>query len=436
MHVSIKLICLLLPIGFLSACAESDPKPNRNGVPIYDFESEKEAREELRDWKVSCRDRNKCPDSVAQMVMISGRNLGVCTATLIAPDIAITNSHCFDIDANTSPSQLCERGAFLVFPSSSPSGREIAECGSVMTKSKIASTADKNFRNPDYMVLKLKKPLKRAYEQLDYQGLPNGIKLVAKKVNPKGRGLGELVFDTCEILHNTFFLPAAGNVESPVHVMGSCEVMGGNSGSSLFDDNGKVRGLVFAGLQQDVLEKMRGIVPDNIISTLKRVKPSFATNTACTIVPGYEKLPADCFKGLTDEEQKAAGIDTDKNVMEQVTKELASFRQDPRFGYRFYKGDKRDQSAGFFRPFCYKNDLSSFVDKSFIAPIAVWTAQPDVTERLQESVSVKANTKSCYYYNEPKGINLVVTAFDRDCRNSLASPVETSLKSELWNKCE
>jgi hypothetical protein len=431
-----KTICaaafLFLLLG-LSACGGSDSKSGRYNVPVYD--SDLNVTDLSRNWKVQCRNSSQCPNTVAQVLVATGRSAGVCTATLITNDTAITNSHCFDFDTSNSPDYVCRNGTVLIFASNSPSGREVVECESVIKKSRIGADGTGNFRNPDYMILKLKRSLNRGYEVIDPQGMEDGLRLTVKKVNPVRRNFGELIVETCETLYGTLLMPSANHPHSPVHTMGRCEVIGGNSGSSLFDSNGKIRGLIFAGLTEESHTNREQTLPKSIIGQLKVVRPSLSTNAACIEYFERRLVPNECLKGLTEAEQEVDLKKTEgyARIQEQVTRIPA----DPRFGFAIKEGKLNpNYTLDFsYRPSCAKLDLAT-LPVAYSLPIGIykWKASIGVNSRLKPTIDPgQAQTHTCYFSLFKYSQNSVeVSTSDSRC---LLSPERFSYR-EVLNKCQ
>lgn len=408
--ISVALCCFSLLS--LTACGDSGSKTGRYNVPVY--ETDLNVTDLARDWRVQCRNSSQCPDTVAQVLMATGRSAGVCTATLVASDIAITNSHCFDFDTTNSPDYVCRNGTVLVFASNSPSGREVVECESVIKKSRIGADGSGNFRNPDYMILKLKRSLNRGFEVIDPQGMEDGLRLTVKKVNPVRRNLGELVVETCETLHGTLLMPNANHHNSPVHTMGRCEVISGNSGSSLFDASGKIRGLIFAGLTEESFTRLERTLPKSIVDQLRSVRPSLSTNAACIEYLERRFVPNECLKGLTEAEQQVDVKNTEgySRILEQVTRIPA----DPQFGYSLKEGKlSSNYTVDFsYRPSCYKMDRSTLPITSRVRfDVFNWKASIGISSGLKPTINPgRVQPQNCMFTLNSFGNNSVTISTD------------------------
>ncbi|MFN9067001.1 MAG: trypsin-like serine protease, partial [Bdellovibrionales bacterium] len=276
----------LLPFLFV-ACGKTNKSNNR--MKTFDIDSPN-AVEASSNWQVQCLDSKNCPNTVGQLLMVSGGKGGACTATLIGPDLALSNSHCFDFLPGRSADSTCTGGrTVMIFASNSPSGREVVECESVIRKSELRKS--EGLRSPDYLIIKLKRKLNRGFESINTSGVSDGQALVIKKVNPTRLNLGELEVSRCEVVHGTLFMPGNKSRESAVHVTKGCEVIEGNSGSSLFDAQGKIRGVIYAKLNPDEMDKsgIEGI--EDVTSVIRRVKAGYMTNAACMKLSANRTLP-------------------------------------------------------------------------------------------------------------------------------------------------
>lgn len=414
------LLCVIL--GF-AGCA---PSRSKSRIPLYDTDATT-ALEASEYWQVRCRETRGCPNTVAQLLMVSGRSAGVCTATLIGPDLALTNSHCFDFAPQARLERLCQRGAVLIFPSNSPSGREVVECESILKKTDVR---EEGFRHPDYMILKLKRNLNRGYERLSSQGIADSQRLTIKKINPVRDGFGELVIDRCEVLHGTALLPANKSDFSPVHVTRNCEVISGNSGSALFDGQGNIRGLIFAALIKDKIDKMKDEYPAEFVETIKRVKPAFLTNGACIEFLERRLLPQECSQGLLATEQDVKT----ENILgsETLLQEIRQSRVDSRYGFALKEREGKGLSYKVsYRPICYNEEWAPGVTaRNDWIEIINWEAQVRVDERLQLSLRTgPAQRLNCgFSLSRPQGAGSVlqVTPTSDEC---------SVLPSENWVAC-
>ncbi len=428
---------LFTGLALLTACGESvKSRITPHGDTVYLFESENEASKVAKSWEVICDDVNQCPNTVGQLIMKVGSEISVCTATLIGTETAITNSHCFDFtNQSLSLNDICDSGAAIVFASNSTLGRETVECQSVVVKSDIKdqTTTGAGFLNPDFMILKLKRPVLRGFEKFDFSGMQETMKLRLPKVNPQGAGLGLLVTDTCEVLYGTYLLPSADDKFAPVHVLKGCHVIGGNSGSALFDSNGLIRGLIFATLVLEKLDEPESPVSPEIADVIRRVKPSFATNAACVSHLEGHKEPARCSKGRTDKENELKLQNSEQNLMASMTRDLLSFKSNDLFGYDVRQSfqAKKGETVLVYRPVCLRRgyENSQYVS----SPVLKWTVALGFTEQLKFSFNIKSESAVCSFRVHSVGRYQAIVYADQElCQ---AANDGFSVPGESWTAC-
>ena len=219
------------------------------------------------------------------MVASSGPNAStatLCTATLIAPDLILTNSHCFD-DTDLSPGDLCQTTKFI-FADKSAGGPDRVACKEIVSKSTLI---DGNFNQPDDMVIRLDHPLTRQAATVSRAGLRQHEVLTLHKIDADmKRGNGVVHVDHCEILQGTVFIPASLHDTDPVMITRDCDIRDGNSGSPLTDDKGQVAAIAFASVDHDPdIEKANAMRGDLIDEQAEKAKMAHVTNLACVDLP-------------------------------------------------------------------------------------------------------------------------------------------------------
>jgi hypothetical protein len=427
----LRAVCSISALLFLVACGDTGKSNDR--IKTYDIDSPN-AVEASADWQVRCLDSRNCPNTVGQLLMVAGGKGGVCTATLIGPNLALTNSHCFDSHPGRTPESICTGGrTVMIFATNSPSGREVVECESVVRKSELKKS--EGFHSPDYMILKLKRSLTRGYETVNTSGVSDGQTLVIKKVNPTRRNLGELEVSRCEVVHGTIFMPKNKSPESAVHVTKGCQVIQGNSGSSLFDSEGKVRGVIFATLDPEEMEKadIEGI--KEMASVIRRVRAGYMTNAACMRLTTERQLPYDCkpLASATDEipMQETGGY-------EELKRSAIGLINDPRFRHDLVEGESIGLTAKVsLRPVCYNLSNPPSSSSNISVPVINWKVFLTLNERLQATMKLgRAQEQSCLFRirTQQSTADIIVEPLTLDC--SLALTRKTGWnETETWKPC-
>lgn len=401
MGANLLRLLSVLALGISLVSCGKDPnnyRVNSAGIPTYDFLTQSEAQKQYNTWQVKCLDPQKCPDSVGQLIVLTERSVSVCTATLISEDTVITNSHCFDIyDSNQrkiSEEKVCAGGSSVVFATNSASGREQISCFKVLKKSLISRTA----LYSDYMILQLSKKSKRKSDPVVRLGMKDKEKLTLRKVNPKQRGLGELEVQDCEVLHRTAILPGASNKDFFVHVLKGCEMVQGNSGSSLVDKDSNVRGVVFAGIKETSTAQMDQFQKD-VYAKAREVKTSLAANATCMEFDFPNQPGADIKK--CSEHRAQAGDSSQMLDRSEFRRKLemqmfeASGLIPEQLGYRLHH--TLGSRVAYYVPSCLKvpslNTADLFRDQSLRAPVLVWHAHYGVSDRLRPAITEITTTE-------------------------------------------
>ena len=338
---------------------------------MYHYLTPREAQSQYKKWEVKCKDKTNCPDSVAQLLVIDGASFGGCTATLIAEDLVLTNSHCLDFkDEQTgktiSPDKLCSEGTTMVFPNESPSGREVVRCKTVVTKSALGSSRI----YADFMILQLNRKLTRQFDPVIRDGLQDGESLKVRKINPMSKGFGELIIETCEVIMV-------------------------NSGSSLVDDEGQIKAIVFAGvLHQDT----SGMSDWNksLIKKAREVKTSLVTNATCIDYPfpnttGYDAEK--CTKNI-DELGKLEDLIDPTDFRRRLNSQISTERSrlPKSMGYKLHVN--QGSNTAFFAPGCFTSGGSRREDYAR-APVVMWKASYVASDKLRPVIGLETYRYSC-----------------------------------------
>lgn len=403
---------------------------------------------QLNRWKVQCIDEKNCPDSVAQLLVTDGKNLNHCTATLIAPDVALSNSHCFDMrDTRTrrliDPDQLCQSGTRIVFAENSSSGHAQLKCKKILRKSFLSV----NYQYPDYVVFQIEKPANRKFDEVTRSGLQDQLKLQIRKVNPARRGLGKLEVSQCQILHQTLLAPRATSDHYHIHTVTGCAIEGGNSGASLVDEDGFIRGIIFKGISENSRTPRTEFEIDFRQKALK-LKSSLMTNATCIDYEFNENSPYDepkclSYQMLEDTIEDALNIE---KMMQQYFNDLLqtakSYPSIQSLGYQLKVDPVTKEFV--YSPSCIEpikeDELSSYIPSSITLSFdnLFWKPQVIVTAQLKaEASQFRLSVKKCQMTYSPldfKNRNQgIVQFFGAGCRR-LRNQSDT--RHEIWSVCQ
>jgi len=412
------------------------------------FSSAEELSTQLNRWKVQCLDEKNCPDSVAQLLVTDGKNLNHCTATLIAPDIALSNSHCFDMqDARTrrliDPDQLCRAGSRIVFAENSPSGKAQLRCKKILRKSIISL----NYQSPDYVIFQLEKPANRKFDEMTRLGLQDEIKLKIRKVNPVRRGLGNLEVSECQVLHQTLLAPRATTDHYHIHTVTGCAIEGGNSGASLVDDQGLIRGVIFRGVTETSRTPRTDFEMDFKQKALK-LKSSLMTNATCIDYElnqtwGYDEPK--CLSYQMSEDTIVDALDVKKMKQQHYQELLETARSYPNIeslGYRLHFDPVTKEFV--YSPNCIKpilaNDMSEYIPNSITLSLShlFWKPIVSVNSQLRAEVSdFNLSIKKCQITFSPAQFKIQNQGFVQFSGPGCGRVTNQSdTGQEIWSVCQ
>jgi hypothetical protein len=314
----ISVVGVLFLAFTINACGEKKTHSSIETLETEAFTNSQELNQVLNRWKVECASTSSCPSSVGQILITDGKLLGLCTGTLVESRYVLTNSHCFNIkDPNSnemiSPDRLCQSGTRIVFASNSREGHSQLFCHRVVKKSELKGSEPL----ADYLVFEVKNSEGRRSDKISRQGLPSKEKLTLRKVNPLRRGFGNLVTAQCQVIHSTVLAPSSNNVKQDIHVLGGCDSVQGNSGSSLVDSEGNIRAILFKGFVNSFQASLTSFQLEVRNKALK-LKTILVTNLSCMEYL-FENEDKNSLEGCTPQ-HKSQGTLYDSLKVEEVKK--------------------------------------------------------------------------------------------------------------------
>lgn len=314
-----KLLGLLVILS-LTSCGDSSKRKLPNGVVAVTTDKD-EVETIFSESKVFCRDLNECPEYVAKITnytLVDGEyHFGVCSGTLISENKILTNAHCIPKEVSF-PGADCSKQVRVKFPPIyTLNFTEERKCLNVI------SVYDKQV-DADLAIITLEdSPHKRQLPIIsDKETLSTNRneKVHAFTMDPSEMN-GYITKKSCEasVSSNIIFneLDSYGKDMLITGADKDCKVIGGNSGSGLFDENEELVGVIFARLEKDkILNSFR--------KNGYRVSPMFnlnnigmAVNIRC-LESFDEFLPTNCPK------ESLASVSDFSSYME-ILKERAGF---------------------------------------------------------------------------------------------------------------
>jgi hypothetical protein len=275
----LKVVMASVLSGALCACGEAGK------VKVL---TEEDAQRVLKEASVTCQGAD-CHDSVALLAAVTYSSdsektmivSGSCTATLIAPNMMLTNSHCIP-DPVKEGKRPCATSIRFVFPVTEHMPSEDAYCEEVVYFSPHRTGADEEAmtdlhgEGEDIAIVRTSREVARPKVALSYEGLAERTKISAHKMDPgytPGSITGKIRTMKCSssFKSDDNYKPFLGRL-SRILRFDDClpTLRGGNSGSVILLPNGEGVGL----FQSDNLKVCLGTnlacVQNDILTRKKR----------------------------------------------------------------------------------------------------------------------------------------------------------------------
>ncbi len=192
---------------------------------------------------VFCDSVDDCPASVGMVVFPGADAPERCTGTLVGPDLVLTAGHCLD-------PQSRRRGevedGFVAFPES---GAYPARWHRVVEVLQVAEGVGEEVLRADYAVVRLEQPTLRPAAPVASEGPTPGAIVTVAVVTPHPIYATQHRLETrlCRVADGAAARDALGPDAAAVGWLSDCPILPGNSGSPVFDHEGRVRALVHGG---------------------------------------------------------------------------------------------------------------------------------------------------------------------------------------------
>jgi hypothetical protein len=206
-----------------------------------------------------------------------------CTASLVAPDILMTNAQCL-YPLQLSAASDCSGRVWVKFPAIGGLPAETEECSTILKTTPYVESENNQI---DYAFLKLKSPAHRLPLALNFSGFQDQQLLSLFKVDFSMIGnqiTGVMGREVCRSVQNSILLPGFTYAESPLVSVAECDVGAGNTGAPLLDERGQLRGVV----QQTTSSPYQSQLQTYLLSD-RYASVSVATNLAC--MTSHDALP-------------------------------------------------------------------------------------------------------------------------------------------------
>lgn len=210
----------------------------------------------------------------------SPTQLSVCTAFLIAPDLALTNSHC--LPQSLQPGHSCRGAVVLKFPSSAGFPAESMPCATVIDRAGGTAVG-----RQDYALLQLATTVRgRTPLVASVSGVSEWERVTVLRITPHGAHQpgGAMSRLSCPVVRTTQFSPRHGRRANDLEFMADCPVTRGNSGSPVINGRGAAVGII-----SEETSPLEGSV------VTANEHGAVMTSLACMPLPGSpRRLPRSC----------------------------------------------------------------------------------------------------------------------------------------------
>lgn len=225
--LTLALLCLTVV-----ACSKGSPKSSSKKIKLTP-----EMMDAVMSRQTISCPSGDCPEAIARLFTINfedAEESSNCTGTLIGEKLLLTNSHCIDMG---TLDEVCD-GFYAVF-NSRAGGHEVARCEEVLWRYTHTSRDRRDLSNQDYALIKLDRTVSAKPVELNRSGFVPG-----DKVHP-------YVIDHIDVF-NSRIVKLNCTVSSETsngrdNVLETCPAIQGNSGSAIFDTDGRAAGVLYAG---------------------------------------------------------------------------------------------------------------------------------------------------------------------------------------------
>ncbi|MBC7396012.1 MAG: trypsin-like peptidase domain-containing protein [Bdellovibrionales bacterium] len=391
-----NLSFVLFGIFLLSACGKSSVDQRRYPVQLYPSDMGKKLFEQA---VVTCRNPQDCPSAVGLLTFITSEGAGMCTAFLIAPDLAMTNSHCIADEFRQNSVSIGTRMK-LMFPGTTLLASESIPVREIIFFSELTSSKQAIGKRPDYALLRLEKSvLDRSPLLLEQSGFQDNQAFKIYSVTPRSKTaiFGQVEVKPCETMMNSAVQPSYHDPFTPVVSFSGCEVKHGNSGSPMVNAKGAVIGLVHAAVEDpDAVAQALGMQEGDELN--------LGTNLACVSLPGILTVKESECKNLPPQIDLVEGIKQMFSV-ERKAELAAKLDQDLSDSLAIWSkqdgaefpvqwsttlSKERDGIYAYVIPKCFKaNLINAEMDGKFIAPTPGWELKIGFDSKLRLNSEVK-----------------------------------------------
>ncbi len=273
--------------------------------------------------QIQCEPGAECSPSVGLLgIAVDDKDAGQCSASLIGDDLVVTNSHCVPDDIKKVGAS-CEKRLWLHFVPDSRYESQL-ECEKVLA----VSLPKGSTKNPDYAVLKMKQKSARPVFSYSRKGFENNELVKLHRVNPtrvEGKMAGNLGTTHCKAKYDSSVVERFFDPLALVSLFVDCRVIQGNSGGPIQAQDGTIRGVIFAFLDQDFIRERAARTPFTLLDdSIEHL--NLGSNFACLDDDFFGKAPLVCAQEAErwNQKRRLIGAQLDGAVKDEFYREISS----------------------------------------------------------------------------------------------------------------
>lgn len=281
----LKIFVLGIVVSSLSACSKKE-QSDENFAGYLTLPKGVSHSEFSRAIKTTCDESKNCNPSVGLLTFATSfdNSIGVCTFSLVAEDIILTNSHCIPYGVKNNPDFSCKGKAWIMFPSAGSYKKESFDCERLLNFSKLSDNFSKE---QDYAFFKTSTKIHRPILTINTEGLKNQESYHIPRMSPidsNGRIVGLINNTKCTVYEGTYAQGLVENDQSPIKFMSDCLIIKGNSGSPVLNKNGEVVSVIQGHINSEIVATKLRLNSYNVtLSSMNQLV--IATNMSCVNPP-------------------------------------------------------------------------------------------------------------------------------------------------------